>query len=108
MRKCGDRVPKCVICTGPHKIKDHRCGVTSCTKGVDKVCIHLTVQCANCGGGHSANSNQCTLRYKAEKEARRKKTIDNGKANEVETNEKRDKACDEASFSWDIDLETEE
>ena len=36
MRKCGDRVPKCVICAGPHKIKDHRCGVTGCNKGQAK------------------------------------------------------------------------
>ena len=108
MGKCGDRVPKCVICAGPHKIKDHRCGVSGCNKGAGKVYVHVTVQCANYGGGHSANSNQCTLRHKAEKEARRKKTIDKGKANEVETNEERDKACDEASFSPDMDLETEE
>ncbi len=106
MRKCGDRVPKCVIRAGPHKIKDHRCRVTGCNKGAGKVCVHVTVQCANCGDGHSANSNQCTLRHKAEKEARRKKTIDKSKANKVETNERRDKACDEASLNPDMDLET--
>ena len=66
------------------------------------------MQCANCGGGHFANSNQCTLRHNAKKEERRKKTIDKGKANEVETNEEKDKACDEASLSPDMDLETEE
>ena len=108
MGKCGDRVPKCVICAGPHKIEDQRCRVTGCNKGAGKVCVHVTVQCANCGGGHSANSNRCTLRQKAEKEARRKKTPDKGKAKVVETNEERDKAYDEASLSPDMDLETEE
>ena len=103
--KCGDRVPKCVICAGPHKIKDHRYRVTGCNKQAGKVCVHLTVQCANCGGGHFANSNQCASRHKAEKEARRKKTIDKSKANKVETNGKRNKACNEASLNLDMDLE---
>ena len=65
------------------------------------------MQCANCGGGHSANSNRCTLKHKAEKEAQRKKTPDKGKAKVVETNKERDKIYDEASFSPDMDLETE-
>ena len=57
MGKCGDRQPRCVICAGPHKLEDHQCGVTSCHKGKEKVSIHVTVKCVNCGGGHSANSN---------------------------------------------------
>ena len=57
MGKCGDQVPKCVICAGPHKIGDHQCGVTGCNKGRGKICAHVVVKCANCGGGHPANSN---------------------------------------------------
>lgn len=71
MGKCGDQVPKCVICASLHKIEDHQYGVTGCNKKVGKVCVYVIVQYANCGGSHSANSNRCTLRHKAEKEARK-------------------------------------
>ena len=57
MGKCGDRTPKYVICAGPQKVEDHQCGVTGCHKGKGKVCVHVMVLCANCGEGHSANSN---------------------------------------------------
>lgn len=33
MGKCGDRVPKCLICAGPNMMEDHRC-----RKGAGKVC----------------------------------------------------------------------
>lgn len=106
--KYRDRVPKCAICADPHKIEDHRCGVTSCNKGVGKVYVFVIVQCANCGGDHSANSNRCTLGYKAEKEAQRKKMSDKSKTKVLETNEERDQPYNKASLSPDIDLETKE
>lgn len=87
MGKCGDRVPKCVISAGPHKVEDHRCGVLGCKKGAGKVCVHVTVQCANCGGSHFASSSRCTLRHKAEIDARKKKTLSKGKAKIVEVHD---------------------
>ena len=107
MGKCGDRVSKCVICAGPHKIEDHRYGVTGCNKGAGKVCIHITVQCANCGGGHSANSSRCTLRHKAEVDARRRKTLDKGKAKAVGTNEKENDPHDKANLSPEMGMDLE-
>ena len=109
MGKCGDRTPRCVIYAGPHKVKDHQCGVTGCHKRKGKVCIHVMVQCANCGGGHFANLNRCTLRHKAEIDARKKKTLEKDKTKIVETNDEQNKAYSEASVSLEvgIDLEAE-
>lgn len=75
MRKCGDRKPGCVLCAGPHKVEDHQCGVTGCYKGKEKAWIHVKVQCANCGGGHFANSNRCTKRHRAEVDERKNKIV---------------------------------
>ena len=74
MGKCGDQPPKCIICAGPHKVEDHRCGVNGCSKGIGKMCAHVLALCANCGGNHPANSTHCTLRHKAEVNARKEKT----------------------------------
>ena len=102
MGKCGDRVPKCVICAGPHKIEDHRCGVIGC-----KVCIHVTVHYENCGGGHSANSSQYTLRHKAEVDAQRRKTLNKDKVKTVETNEKGNNPYSEAKISPEMGMDLE-
>lgn len=97
MEKYGDQVPKYVICFGPYKIKDHWCRITSYNKGVSKVYVYLKIQYANCKSSYSANSNWYTLVYKAEKKPQRKKTLNKSKAKVIETNEKRDKAYNEAS-----------
>lgn len=55
--KYRDQVPKYVIYAGPHKIKDHQYGVTSCNKKRGKLCAHVVVKCANCRGGHPRTSN---------------------------------------------------
>lgn len=55
--KCKDQVPQYVICASSCKIEDYQYGVTDFNKGAGKVCVYITVQCANCGGGHSANLN---------------------------------------------------
>ncbi len=39
MGQCGDRLPKCVICAGSHKVEDHQCGVVSCHKKPGKICL---------------------------------------------------------------------
>ena len=107
MGKCGDRVPKCVICAGPHKIEDHRCGVTGCNKGRGKICAHVVVKCANCGGGHPANSNRCTSRLKAEADARKKKKLDKGKAKAIETSGSNNEVHDKADSSPDMGMDLE-
>ncbi len=56
------------------------------------------MQCANCGGSHSTDSNQYAQRHKAEIDARINKTIRNGKRKMVESTEKQDKAYDKASL----------
>ena len=90
MGKCGDRLPRCAICAGPHKVEDHHCGVSGCHKRSCIICVHVKVQCPNCGGSHPADSNRCTLRHKAEIDARKKKTLDKGKAKIVEAYEEQD------------------
>lgn len=66
-------------------------------------------QCANRGGGHSANSTRCTLGHKAEINARRKKILDKGRVKVIETNENENSAHDEANLNPEMgmDLETE-
>ena len=46
-----------------------------CTKGSGKVCAHVIVKCANCGGGHMANSSRCTSRHKAGVKANKEKKL---------------------------------
>ena len=43
MGQCGDRLPKCVICAGPHKVEDHQCGVVGWHKKPGKICVHVKV-----------------------------------------------------------------
>lgn len=84
MGKCEDRLPKYVICAGPHKVEDHQCGVVCCHKKPGKICIYLKVQCANCGGSHPTDSTRCAQTHKAEIVARKRKTLDKSKAKAVE------------------------
>ena len=107
--KCGDQMPKCMICAGPHKTGDHQCGITGCNKVRGKICAHIVVKCTNCGGNHLANSNQCTSRHKAEEDTRRKKKLDKGKAKAVEASKSNNKVHDKADSgpNMGMDLETE-
>ena len=47
MGSCGNRPPQCIICSCPHKVEEHCCGVAGCNKGRGKICAHVMVQCAN-------------------------------------------------------------
>ena len=78
--KCEERLAKCTICAGPHKLEEHKCGVKGCETGFGKICSHVTAVCANCKGAHQATSGKCPARQRVEKEARRKKS-DKGKEN---------------------------
>lgn len=75
MGSCGNRPARFIICTGPHKVEEHQCGVIGCTKGRGKVCVHVTVKCPNCGGGHMANSPRCVSYYKAGVKANKEKKL---------------------------------
>ncbi len=73
MEICGSQPQKCIIYVGPHKMEDHQCRIARCQKGKGKICIHVTPKCVNCIGAHTANSPRCTLRHKAEINARKEK-----------------------------------
>ncbi len=88
---------QCIICSGPHKVEEHCCGVPGCNKGKGKTCAHVTVKCANYRGGHSANSNRCTERHKAEMRARKNKVLSKSKTRIVEPNDKANPDPDKAS-----------
>ena len=84
MGKCGDQLLKCIICACLHKIEDYQCGVNGCSKDIRRMYTHVLTLFANCGRNHLANLTRCTLRYKAEVNARKqktaKKTLERGKA----------------------------
>ena len=75
MGDCRNWPAKCIIYTGAHKVEEHQCGVTGCTKSRGKICPHITVMCANCGGGHMANSPRCVSRQKAGIKASKEKKL---------------------------------
>ena len=75
MGSCGNRPPQCIICSGSHKVEEHRCGVAGCNKGKGKICAHVTAKCANRRGNHTANFPQCTSRHKADMQARQEKKL---------------------------------
>ena len=68
---CGQRLVKCTLCAGSHKLEEYRCRVSECKVGLGKICTHVKTTCANCQGNHQANSIKCLIRQKAKKEARR-------------------------------------
>ena len=73
LEKCGQTPSQFTLCAGPHKLKDHKCGINGCKMWFGKICIHVTAVCTNCKGSHQAISGKCPARQKAEKDARKKK-----------------------------------
>ena len=69
----GNRQPQYIISTGLQKVEEYSCGVASYNKGKRKIYIHIAIKCANCGENHTANFPYCTLRQKADIEARKEK-----------------------------------
>ena len=107
MSKCGDQVPKCVICAGPHKIGYHQCGVIGYINKRGKICTHMIIKYTNYKSNQSANSNQFTSRYKVETNARREKKLDKDKAKVVKTSERNNKVHDKANSGPDIGMDLE-
>lgn len=58
-----------MICAGAPKAEYHRCGVTSCTIKMGKICTYIKPKCANSGGKHQATAFKCPFRIKAQVEA---------------------------------------
>lgn len=113
MRDCGDRPARCVICAGPHKIKEHQCGVVGYGKGNGKICAHVTVVCANCKGNYTANSPQCASRHKANVETQKEKKLRqrSGKQKEKarrETGEEEEERKESQKPDISMDLENEQ
>lgn len=82
------------MCAGQHQVSEHQCGVSGCSKGIGKLCVHVVARCANCNGNHQANSARCPSRHKAEIEARKKKCTEEVTPSAFRP--KDDKANDEA------------
>ncbi|TGZ77127.1 hypothetical protein EX30DRAFT_293056, partial [Ascodesmis nigricans] len=55
--KAGE--PTCLLCGGGHRSTDHQCPEKDCKAGRGRGCRHMTKKCCNCGGTHSAKSDEC-------------------------------------------------
>ena len=101
---CGQRPTQCTLCAGPHKLDEHKCGVSGCQIGLGKICSHVTAACANCQGNHQATSVKCPVRHKAEKEARKRKDgkkkekVDGAPEHQDEEREKPGEGSDEENL----------
>ena len=72
---CRDQSSKYVICAGPHKVEKHCYRVAGCNKRKRKICVHVTIKCANYGETHTTNSPRCISRHKADIKARKEKKM---------------------------------
>ena len=79
---------QCTLCAGPHKLGEHKCGVSGCQARLGKICSHVTATCANCQGNHQATSVKCPVRHKAEKEDKNKEKVDQAPEHQDEGREK--------------------
>lgn len=66
---CGDGTVKCTICTGAHKSKNYKCGITSYITKKGKIGVHVVPKFANCGGNHQATIFRCPAKRKTQSEA---------------------------------------
>ena len=105
---CGQKPAKCTLCAGPHKLEEHKYGVSGCQIRSGRICTYITATCANCQGNHQATSTKSLVRHKAEKDARRmrsnKKEEKAKKAMESQTDlEKLSKEPEEVNPDLDIE-----
>jgi len=69
--KCGAlKMPACMLCTGRHLTKDHKCNVVGCKANAGQNCTHNVDKCVNCKGNHIAKANCCVKKQEAIKVAR--------------------------------------
>jgi hypothetical protein len=62
--------PKCAICGGKHKIKDHKCSFQGYTSLTGHKCFHTALKCINCEGPHLATFSYCPKRLEVLKKQR--------------------------------------
>lgn len=62
-----------MICTGAHKVENHKCGVIGYTAKIGKICTYVTSKCANCEGNHQATAFKCPAKLRAQIEAWKRK-----------------------------------
>ncbi|TGZ76279.1 hypothetical protein EX30DRAFT_299541, partial [Ascodesmis nigricans] len=51
--------PACLLCREGHLTKAHKCQEEDCRAGLGRSCRHLVKRCCNCGGTHTARSDEC-------------------------------------------------
>ncbi len=73
LEECVDRAVQCINCSGAHKVKNHRCGITGFTLKMGKICTHIKSKCASCEKNHSSTEFRYPARPKAQAEAWKEK-----------------------------------
>ena len=69
--KCGSlTMPACMLCTGRHLTKDHKCNMVGCKANAGQNCTHNVDKCVNCKGNRNAKANCCVKKQAAIKTAR--------------------------------------
>ncbi len=96
MGSCGDLSSRCTIYARLYKVEDHCFGVVAGNENKKKICVHVTVNCTNCGKAQAANSPYCRSGYKANIPAKKeKKRKEKGDKEKLQAYSNYDKAKDE-------------
>jgi hypothetical protein len=69
------KMPACMLCTGRHLTKNHKCNVVGCKANAGQNCTHNVDKYVNCMGNHIAKANVCGKKQEAIKTARGKRRI---------------------------------
>ena len=73
--KCSHHQPKCGYCTGPHRLREHRCNVVGCPSKQGAVCSHTQDKSPNCKGNHIALIGKCVKKIEAITMARQSRKV---------------------------------
>jgi len=69
--KCGSlKMPACMLCTGKHLTKDHKCNMVGCKANAGQNCTHNVDKCVNSKGNHIVKAKCCVKKQEAIKTAR--------------------------------------
>jgi len=64
--ECGSlKMPACMLCTGKHLTKHHKCNVVSCKANAGQTSTHTVNKCVNFKGNHIAKANSCVKKQGA-------------------------------------------
>ena len=86
-------------------MNDHKCGVNGCDKGQGKIYTNVVARCANYNGNHHANAIRCSIRQKAEGQARRIKIL---KESENKVNPETNLVPTDMDINQDLNMDQEE